>query len=102
MIPEPFGGEALEEFDPDYFIDNVVEVVENLTGCKVFSCTECGNTIVVEKNLEIPNFCSLCGKKIEWEDLLEQKMDICPKCKKEYPTERYDYCELDGSKLEKI
>ncbi|HET6517114.1 MAG TPA: hypothetical protein VFG25_02720 [Nitrosopumilaceae archaeon] len=101
MKPEPFGGEALEEFDPDYFIDNVVEVIENLNACKVFSCTDCGNTIVVEKNKETPKFCSLCGKQIEWGDLLAEQMDICPKCKKEYPADAKDYCEMDGSRLEK-
>ena len=100
--PQPFGGESLDEFDPDYHIANLLEIIEVLTGCKAFTCgsTKCGQTIIVHNNKPKPQFCTMCGNEIDYGTLLEDEFDICPKCKKEYLRDKHDYCEVDGSRLE--
>jgi hypothetical protein len=102
VIPQPFGGERLEEFDEGYHITNLLEVVEELTGCRVFTCgsQNCGSTIIVQRNKSKPRFCTLCRHEIDWTGIPDEpKTRVCPQCKKEY-RKMEDYCEVDGSELE--
>lgn len=97
--PESFGGDKLDEFDTNYHILHVLEVIEELTGCKAVSCgAGCGATIIVKKDEPRPKFCSFCGVEIAWGNFLDTEHRQCPQCKIEYHKDVF-YCENDGSKL---
>ncbi|MGY5146611.1 MAG: hypothetical protein ACW9W4_01220 [Candidatus Nitrosopumilus sp. bin_7KS] len=100
--PIAYGGDSLEEWDKELHVYGVTEIIEELTKSKIFSCEECGYPILVVKDKPIPNFCSGCGKKIEWGSKLKDKYDVCPKCNKKFPQDRYEYCDIDGNSLNRI
>ncbi len=100
ITPKPFGGERAEGTED---IDEIVEVIEIATGYKIFTCgsERCGNTIIFDPQKAKPQFCKLCGREIDWIGVLDGYVAKCPKCSAEYRSS-YDYCELDGTRLEMI
>lgn len=79
----------------------VAEALGEMNGRYVFTCgnSNCGQTINVERQKKRPEFCGKCGNPIDWVDIFIEIVKVCPKCKKQY-TENYNFCEIDGNKLD--